>query len=124
MTRQEITGKRDLWFSGWIRRNLPDSSSGFLVSDLDFILWNHKTHRLMLVEVKTRRSKMRFWQEGLFKILDEMLTIGSAPAGVEYLGFYCVRFEGTSFEDGRCAINNKLVSEDELIAHLKMDDPV
>lgn len=120
MTRQEMTGKRDLWFSGWIRRMLPDSSTGFLVSDLDFILWNYNTRRLMLIEVKTRGAKMRFWQEGLFNTLDQILTIGSSTAGVDYLGFHCIRFENTTFSDGRCMIDGELVTESELIDYLRM----
>ena len=41
MTKPEITGKRDLTFSRWIRNNLPDSQDGFLVTDLDFLLCNY-----------------------------------------------------------------------------------
>lgn len=122
MTRKEITGERDLWFSGWVRENLPDSSTGFLVSDLDFILWNYKSRRLMLIEVKTRGAKMRFWQENLFKVLDEILNIGSRTAGVEYLGFHCIRFENTNFVNGSCSIDGKVVTEQELCSYLDMEN--
>ena len=50
MTRQEVTGVRDLGFSNWIRKELPDSSTGFSASDLDFMLWNWKTKKIILLE--------------------------------------------------------------------------
>ena len=37
MTRPEITGKREIDFSLWVRKNLPDSQAdGFMASDIDF----------------------------------------------------------------------------------------
>jgi len=45
MTRKEFSNIRDLTFSQWIRNNLPDSSCGYMVSDLDFILQNYKTKK-------------------------------------------------------------------------------
>lgn len=123
MTRQEQTGERDLTFSGWIRKNLPDSSTGFMVSDLDFILWNYKTRRMMLVEVKTHRAKMRFWQENLFNVLDELLVISTRliKPPIDYRGFHCVRFEKTGFQDGRCMFDKQIVDESQLKAILSMD---
>lgn len=122
MTRQEQTGVRDLTFSGWIRKNLPDSSTGFLASDLDFILWNHKTRKLMLLEVKTHEAKMKFWQASLFGVLDSLIEYGvkELTPPIEYKGFYCIRYENTDFSDGRCLFDNKLVNEEELIEILSM----
>ena len=45
MTRKEVTNFRCLDFSKWVRENLPDSSTGFSASDLDFVLWNWKTKK-------------------------------------------------------------------------------
>jgi len=54
MTRKEITGKRSLEFSGWVRENLPKSKTGFMITNQDWIFWNYNTKKLMLVEEKTR----------------------------------------------------------------------
>ena len=35
MTAKERTGMRDVKFSKWIREKLPDSNTGYSVSDLD-----------------------------------------------------------------------------------------
>ena len=48
MTRKEQTGIRDLTFSRWVREKLPDSNTGFMVSDIDFFMYNYKTKKCML----------------------------------------------------------------------------
>lgn len=114
MTRPEITGVRDLGFSGWIRKKLPDSKTGFLVSDLDFVLENYKTKKIMLVEIKTRNAQIRQWQRILFKNINKWISEGM-DEGWSYLGFHLIRFENTSFDDGKVFFDNKQVTEDELI---------
>lgn len=123
MTRQEQTGIRDLTFSGWVRKNLPDSSTGFMASDLDFILWNYKTRRLMLLEIKTHKAYMKTWQSKLFGVLDSIIKYGvdKVVPPINYKGFHCVRFENTGFDDGACLFDDKLVDEKNLIKILSME---
>ena len=118
---QNCPHERTKKFNLWVRDKLPDSSTGFVVSDLDFILHNWKTRKLMLVEVKTMKSKMEFWQEKLFKLLDELMKANAGNMGIKYYGFKCIRFEGTCFTDGRCMVDSKLVTESELIKILSME---
>jgi len=113
MTRQEYTNTRDLSFSGWVRKNLPDSATGLMVSDLDFILQNYKTKTLMLLEVKTHNSKLKSWQSNLFKNLDRWIKNG-IESDWNYLGFHIVKFENTFFNDGNCYFDTKCVKEEEL----------
>lgn len=124
MTRKENSGARDLNFSGWIREKLPCSSEGFMVTDVDFILWNYKTRRLMLIEVKQHKAIMKKWQILLYGVLDELLKNGSEKLWppVNYFGWHCIRFENTDFSDGRCMLNNKLITEKELIEFMSMND--
>ena len=99
MTRKELTNTRDLTLSGWIREKLPDSSTGFLVSDLDFILFNYKTKKIMLLEIKTRNSQMKQWQNILFTNLNNWIKKG-IDTDWKFLGFHTLRFENTFFNDG------------------------
>ena len=78
MTRAEQTGKRDLGFSQWIRKNLPDSYTGYSVSDIDFMLWNWKTKKVMILEIKTRMSYPRKGQKMMFSLLNNWLIEGVA----------------------------------------------
>src|SRR3990167_5737994 len=97
-TRQEITNIRDLQFSQWIRKNLPDSSTGLMVSDLDFILCNYKHKKILLLEIKTRGAGLKTWQNKLFQNLARWLSNGM-DNGYEFKGFHVLKFENTSFED-------------------------
>ncbi len=124
MTRKEITGKRDLRFSGWIRGNLPDSYDGFRVSDLDFILANVKTKRIMLLEVKTRGSSVKPWQKDLFVLLHKCIKYGIKIVAKdwEYRGFHCVRFENEFFDDGKILLDNIEMDEESIRFFLSMED--
>lgn len=113
MTRQEFSGVRDLTFSGWVRKELPDSSTGFMVADLDFILQNYKTKKLMLLEIKTRNAELRPWQYNLFKNLDRWIAKG-IDLDWRYLGFHRIKFQNTFFNDGKCFYDDNEISEDDL----------
>lgn len=113
MTRQEQTHKRDLTFSSWVRKNLPDSSLGYMVSDLDFILYNYKTKKAALVETKTHGSNIKKWQLNLFNNLIKWITKG-IDKDWTFLGGFVIVFENTGFQDGRVALNGKLSSEEEI----------
>jgi len=110
MTTKEHTNNRDLAFSYWVRSNLPDSSTGFLVSDLDFILQNYKTKKIMLLEIKTRNADMKQWQSKLFKQIDKWIR-KSIDAEWEYLGFHLIQFENTYFDDGKVYFDRKESNE-------------
>lgn len=112
-TRQEITGTRELNFSQWVREELPDSATGFLATDLDFILYNYKTKQIALVEVKTRGANLKFWQEGIFKSLSRWVAKG-IDSDWTFRGFYTIKFENTFFHDGKCYLNGVQSTEREI----------
>lgn len=119
MTRKEITGIRSLDFSKWVRNNLPDSDTGFSVSDLDFVLWNWKTKKVMLLEIKTRGSQPKKNQLEMWRNLHKWIGKG-IDNDWNYLGFHLVVFENTNFEDGKCCLDHNVISEKELIEFLSL----
>lgn len=120
MTRQEVTNTRDLRFSGWIRTNLPDSATGFMVSDIDFLLFNFKTNIWIMLEIKTRSAKLRHWQREMYNNLDEIISAGVNALGnkIEWRGVHVVTFENTFFDDGKCYLDDHEISEEELKYYL------
>jgi hypothetical protein len=116
MTRQEITNTRDLRFSSWIRYCLPDSDTGFIVSDIDFFLYNYKTKKCAIVEVKTRNASLKF-QKNMYAFLSRWIKKG-IDDGWEYRGFYFIRFENTFFSDGKVFLNDIESTEEEIIKEL------
>jgi hypothetical protein len=121
MTRKENTGVRDLTFSAWVRNNLPDSSTGFSASDLDFILWNWKTKKVMFLEIKTRNSMPRLGQKMMWKNIDKWMNQGIDTDWI-FLGFHLIQFEKTSFEDGKCYLDSIEISETDLIYYLSLNN--
>jgi len=120
MTRQEHSGTRDLFFSGWIRSNLPDSYSGFRVTDLDFILANVETKQIMLIEVKQHGAEVRPWQRSVFNLIHHALTNG-IDVEWTYHGFHRVRFIGYDFTDGRVFLDKDETTENALRTFLSME---
>lgn len=106
-------------FNSWVRNKLPDSSSGYSASDLDFILWNWKTKKYMLLEIKSRNAKCRTGQHYMWKNLHHWLKRGTTEDW-EYKGFHLITFENTSFEDGKCYYDTKEITEIDLIKKLSL----
>lgn len=103
--------------SDWTRQNLPDSCTGFMVTDLDFILSNYKSKRIMLLEIKTRNTDIKPWQKNIFVNLNKWIQRGICDDW-KFLGIHLIKFENTNFGDGRVWFDNILLTEDELIKKL------
>jgi hypothetical protein len=120
MTRKEVTGIRDLGFSNWVRNKLPDSSTGYSASDLDFMLWNWKTKKIILLEIKTRKAIPRKGQHEIFKLINKWMKRG-IDKDWKYLGFHLIQFENDeNFDNGKCYLNHNEISEIDLINFLSL----
>lgn len=108
------------YMSDWIRNNCPDSQSGYCVSDLDFFIWNWKTKSVMMLEIKTRGAVVRKWQKEMWQNIRKWIENG-IDEDWTFFGFYCVQFENTGFDDGKCFFHNQEVSESELKEILSME---
>ena len=119
-TKQETTGKRDLKFSQWIRDHLPPSREAFMVSDLDFILWNYKNKKMMFIEVKTNSHQPYQFQRIMFNHIAKWIKAGLPQCndGWQFLGYHEIVFERKHFDDGQCWLNHQAVTEQELISFL------
>lgn len=120
MTRKEQTGIRELKFSQWVRTNLPDSSTGYCASDLDFFLWNWKTKKVMMLEIKTRNSYPRRWQDIMWNNISKWISKGIDDDWTFY-GYHLIQFENTCFSDGKCFLNTIEISEEKLIEFLSLE---
>lgn len=119
MTRKEQTGDRSLAFSKWIRENCNDSSTGFLVGNLDWIFWDYKRRRLILIEEKTRNATCSIWFR---RLMDEVfvpaLREHCKKTGIEFKEFHVLTFENTSPKDGRIWLDDFEIDEQGLAAFL------
>lgn len=120
MTRKEYLGTRDLSFSAWVRENLPDSSTGYCASDLDFFLWNWKTKKVIMLELKSYKSIPRKWQEIMWNNISKWIHNGIDETWT-FLGYHLIQFEKTNFENGKCYLDGKEIKEQELINFLSLN---
>tara|TARA_R110000824_G_scaffold368468_1_gene557791 strand:- start:78 stop:473 length:396 start_codon:yes stop_codon:yes gene_type:complete len=127
MTRQEITQVRCKKFSQWTRKNLPDSKTGFVVFDVDFIFSNYIKKTIMIIEEKTHNGECGFAQKKFLELLNKIFKEGCDKTNYDYKGYYTVVFENECFDDGKCYLidnqkdNHKklLIKEKEFIEFVK-----
>ena len=119
MVREENSGERSLEFSQWIRERLPDTDTGYVVSNLDWIFHNYKNKILLLAEEKTHGGQLRYAQSKLFiGILEPALRMWCEANGYIWLGFHLIRFENTCPTDGKIYWDDESISEETLIDRL------
>jgi hypothetical protein len=112
MVRTEMTGVRSLGFSGWIRENLPDTQTGYGVTNIDWVFWNYKTRVLLLAEEKTHGGHLRnFLARLMSEVIDPALKAFCPTVGIVYLGFHVVRFENETPADGKIWWDNEELTE-------------
>jgi hypothetical protein len=88
-------------------------NTGLTVNDIDFIIRNHHRKTLAIVEVKTRCGHLTYSQQKTFSELDQFLRNGIC-GGWKYLGFYVLRFQNTSFANGKAWISYGEVIDQEV----------
>ena len=97
-----------------------DANEGFTAVDIDWILRNHKKRTLALIEVKTRNGLKTYAQTIIFKEIDTMLRASAkTAANYQYIGFFTLTFENTSFENGNAFLNDKEITKEYFNKWLK-----
>lgn len=113
-----------LFFSDWIRENCPAGSTGFMVTDIDFILINQSTFSIMILEVKTSGKKIQEWQRGVLNTLHKVISHGLPFVSPEmkYLGMHSITFTCTNFTNGTCFLDGVEIAETDLCTFLSMQN--
>src|SRR4030067_2137198 len=102
MTRSEYSNTRSLVFSGWIRNKLPASSTGFCVTNQDWVMWNWKERKLMFVEEKTHGGSIANWFKRLIKdVLHPAILKYAKENEIDYRGYHLIVFENEGPTDGK-----------------------
>ena len=128
-TREEKYGERSLIFSAWIRENLPDSSTGFCVTNQDWIFYNWRKKRLILAEEKTNLGYVADWFKQLISdVIDPALSEYCPKHGIDYRGYYIIKFDNEGPEDSDIILLEKIsdkkhsITSEQLKILLSMED--
>lgn len=118
MTREYFNaeGAMRQMLNDWTRKKLPESSeTGFTVNDIDLVLRNYKTKKIMLLEIKCQMAVLTLSQSQIKMLFDKVLNNGLPKEGWQYLGFHLLQFEKTFFHDGKVFFDGKEKTEAEII---------
>ncbi len=103
-------------FGLWLRNQSSiDSSFGYVATNIDYFWENWKTGKWMLIEEKRYLSDVKFYQQRIFKILDEC-----AKGQQGYQGFHILKFENSSPDDGKIYLDDREITKEELLEFLEM----
>lgn len=85
--------------------NLPSSTEGTIISNIDYVICDYKTKKFFLLELKTRGNQMKPRQRWLYNMIHKRLR--RTNEGVDdrkFVWTYCVSFAWTNFYDGPVTI--------------------
>lgn len=127
MTRLEDQNERRLDFSKWMRKNLRDSLTDLVATDIDFWLQDYNTKQCMLVEVKTStRGKLhspRYSQKKQLQELDAFIKQGAKFYNYDYWGLCIIQLLGTDPDSSTAIyVNGKNITKEQLIRLLNFEE--
>lgn len=105
MSSNEFTSKYEQFFSNWLFTNLPKSSEGTIISNIDYVICDYKTKKFFLLELKTNGNQMKYRQKSLYNMIHKRLR--RTNKGVDdwtFVWTYCICFAWTNFDDGLVTI--------------------
>ena len=127
MTRREKTNLRDSKFSPWIREKLPPATKGYRAYDVDWILYNEDTKKLIIIEHKCRMALPSPDQKKFLLMVQKVFAAGMKEVypDWQFHGVHLLQFETEGFDvhtpylsDQIAYLDGKPISEEELIALL------
>ena len=120
MTRKEGRNEDEVSvLSKFIRKDGKDSSKGLAATDLDFVLEEFKTGRVMYIEEKLKMAKVQKGQRLTFKMMDSMARFATENGYIyndlsyKYKGLFVVQFVGCDIDSG-IFINGERKTKEEL----------
>ena len=107
-------------FSDFMYKFRSDANKGFVFIDIDTILRNYHKQTIALLEIKCKTAPLSYAQEKTFNEIDAALKRGMGD-GWQYIGFFLLQFEHTSFDNGKAWLNEQLITGDEFKTWLKIN---
>jgi len=121
MTKAEQTNERNLDFSRWCRKNLKDSKLGLVLCDVDFVFYDYKTNKMMLIETKIFGDDLvDYASRQIFQILNKALK-NYKENDFQYLGYHLLSFSCTDPDNSiEIKLDHNKISKKDLIDFLNL----
>lgn len=107
-------------FSKFMYKFRVEANDGFTFIDIDTILRNYEKQTFALLEVKCKQAGLSYAQKKIFNEIDAALRRGMGD-GWQYLGFYILQFENTSFDDGKAWLNGQEITGEDFKMWLRIN---
>jgi hypothetical protein len=104
-------------FFRWCGYNLPHPSTGYLITDIDKVICNWKTRRMMFLELKKNMASMPEWQRRIYADLSRWIQNGIGD-GWRFDGWHLLQFENAAPDDGETYMDGRIITEEDLINFL------
>ena len=95
----EFISRYESFFQNRLFSNLPKSSEGVIISNIDFVICNYETKKFIIIELKTKWNDMKLWQKQLYNMLHKRLMHTNDLDDRSFQWTYCIRFMGENFSD-------------------------
>ena len=99
MSSKEFISKYEQFFSNRLHNNLPKSSEGTIISNIDFLICNYKTKKFIMIELKTKGNTMQPRQKSLYNMLHKRLKHWNNLDDRTFVWTYCIEFSWETFAD-------------------------
>ena len=114
MSRERNDTSTNTPFSNYLYNFNGSEKSHMTFHNVDYIIYNFKKKKIMLIEEKRFNSELRNAQIEIFKIINCFLSTGNFK-DYEYCGFHQLIFENTLPSDGKMIWDNIPIDEEKLI---------
>jgi hypothetical protein len=99
-SNDEFISKYEQFFSNRLFSNLPKSSEGVIISNIDFVVCDYKMKKFILIELKTKWNQMQQRQKNLYNMIHKrLMRTNEWVDNRTFVWTYCICFEWTNFED-------------------------
>lgn len=99
MCFNEFISKYEQFFSNRLHDNLPKSTEGTLISNIDFLICNYKSKKFIIIELKTKWNQMQYRQKSLYNMLHKRLMKWNKLDDRTFEWTYCITFSWETFAD-------------------------
>ena len=123
-----------LLFREYLRQNMPSSSDGYVVEDLDLVIRAFQPSRpskfqfqtddegkFRLIELKYGNAWITNGQRRTFGLMDRLMRVGD-PDRKRYLGYFVVQYSHEDWNLADFRINGKQVTRDVFHRFLLFED--
>ena len=97
MFSNEFISKYETFFQNRLFNNLPESSKGVIISNIDFVICNYLTKKFIIIELKTHWKQMESRQKWLYNMLHKRLKYSDKIDDRSFEWTYCITFDWEDF---------------------------